>query len=134
MSIARIARYFVFTLLASCGGLLAQGHRAIVLGRIVDPSGAVLPGVEVKVIQKATSVVRNTVTNSSGNYEVPGLFPGIYRIEASLTGFKIGIIDDVPVQSDQRVQVDVRLEIGQISDSVMVTAQKATLDKASARR
>ena len=114
------------------GALLAQAHRAIILGRIVDSSGAVLPGVEVKITQKATNVVRATVTNASGNYEVPGLFPGVYRIEASLPGFKTGIVDDLTVQSDQRVQVDLKLEVGQITDLVTVTAEQAVLDRAKA--
>ena len=83
-------------------GLLGQSQRAIILGRAVDSSGGIVPGAEIRVIQKSTGFVRNAVTNEKGNYEVPGLFPGTYRIEASLAGFKTAVVDDVPLQGAQR--------------------------------
>ncbi|PYV09207.1 MAG: hypothetical protein DMG07_23775, partial [Acidobacteria bacterium] len=120
------------SLAGSCPFLLSQAHRAIVLGRVVDSSGAVAPGVDVKVIQKSTNVVRSTVTNNSGNYEVPGLFPGNYRIEAALSGFKTSIVDDVPVESGQRVEINHTLQVGKLTDSVTVTSDTEILDRANA--
>ena len=85
-----------------------------------------------RVIQKSTNVVWNTITNDRGNYEVPGLFPGAYRVEASLSGFKTSVVDGLPVRSGQSVEVNVTLEVGQISESVTVDSELAVLDRASA--
>ena len=111
-------------------GLWGQSQRAIILGRAVDSSGGIVPGAEIRVIQKSTGFVRNAVTNEKGNYEVPGLFPGTYRIEASLAGFKTAVVDDVPLQGAQRLEINVALEVGQISDSVVVTSRRNLLDVA----
>ncbi|PYV12301.1 MAG: hypothetical protein DMG07_17360, partial [Acidobacteria bacterium] len=100
------------------------------VGRAVDSSGGIVPGAEIRVIQKSTGFVRNAVTNEKGNYEVPGLFPGTYRIEASLAGFKTAVVDDVPLQGAQRLEINVALEVGQISDSVVVTSRRNLLDVA----
>src|SRR5439155_17731066 len=68
----------------------------------------------------------------TGNFEVPGLFPGAYRIEASLTGFKTSVVDDVPVQSGQRVQIDLTLNPGEIAETVTVTSGPQILETANA--
>src|SRR5262245_36353004 len=72
--------------------LYGQAHRAIILGQVTDPSGAAVSNAEVRVIQSSTAVVRITRTNASGHYEVPGLFPDTYRVEASHPGFKTAVV------------------------------------------
>src|SRR2546425_1250394 len=98
----------------------AQAQRAIILGQVRDASRSVVPGADIRVIQTATSATRSTITNDAGNYEVPGILPGIYRVEASLAGFKTSVATDIHVASAQRVTVNLVLEIGQISDTVTV--------------
>ena len=73
---------FAILLLSAAGALYAQAHRSIILGQVTDSTGAVIAGAEVKVIQKSTNVTRATVTNQDGHYEVPGLLPDTYRVEA----------------------------------------------------
>lgn len=130
--LSHLSLHVVLLFAALTSTVFGQAHRAIVLGRVVDQSGGVIPGVEVKVIHKATNTKRQTVTNDNGNYEVPGLFPGIYRIEAGLPGFKTSVVDDVPVASGQRVPVDVKLEVGDLSDSVKVDSSGEILEAANA--
>ncbi len=118
--------------LCACAPLLGQAQRAIVLGKVTDASGALVPGADVKVIEIATSVVRSTVTNSEGNYEVPGLMPGRYRVEASLRGFRTALVDNIPVAGAQRAEIAITLVVGEISDSITVTSDEQILDTANA--
>ena len=57
-------------------------------GRVTDPSGAILPGVEVTVTNESTSQTRVVVTNETGLYNVPLLTSGTYSVQASLPGFR----------------------------------------------
>ena len=101
-----------------------QAQRAIILGQVRDTSDSVVPGAQIRVIQTATNVVRSTITNDAGHYEVPGLLPGAYRVEASLPGFKTTVAADIEVASAQRVTVNLVLEIGQLADTVTVESSQ----------
>jgi hypothetical protein len=127
-----VTKLIIIALLASPSLLVAQAQRAIILGRALDPNGGAIPGVEVKVIQKSTNVARTTLTNERGNYEVPGLFPGTYRIEAVRQGFKTSITDDVPVESAQRVEVNISLQLGTMAQSIEVKSEQQILNVANA--
>ncbi len=129
---SRLAFGLLICLGVSASNLYPQGLRAIILGRVVDSSGGVVSGVAVQVIHVSTNTIRHTLTNETGNYEVPGLFPGVYRIEAALVGFKKAVIESVPVEGGQRVERDLTLEVGEISDAITVTSEQAILDSASA--
>src|SRR5215467_4281801 len=76
---------FVFGV--SCADVWAQAT-AQISGTARDQSGAVLPGVEIRVTQTDTSITRETVTNETGSYALPNLPVGPYRLEASLPGFR----------------------------------------------
>jgi len=70
--------------------LLAQSQdaRGNIVGRVLDPSGAVVPGTEVKGVNDATGVVISTKTNDAGNYVLPFLVPGMYSVTAEIQGFR----------------------------------------------
>ena len=122
----------VLCLMGAGSALLAQAHRAIISGSVVDPSGAIVPGAEVRVIHQSTNIAHETITNDSGYYEAPGLLPGQYRIEAALTGFKTAVVEDIPVASAERVRVDLSLDVGEVSDTVTVTSDPTLLQSANA--
>src|SRR6476646_9319360 len=67
----------------------AFGQTAEITGRIVDPSGSVVPGAEVTVSSIATGADRVVKTNSSGYYTVPLLSPGEYRVSVQYAGFRM---------------------------------------------
>ena len=75
----------------------AQGT-AQLSGSVKDPSGAVLPGVEVSATQTATGARRTTVTDETGNYVLPNLPIGPYMLEASLPGFKTYVQSGIVLQ------------------------------------
>src|SRR5947209_1999588 len=67
--------------------LLAQSERATLRGTVTDSSGAVVPGAEVVVTEVATNIeARHFATDDNGNYKIPDLKPGIYRLQVALPG------------------------------------------------
>ncbi|MBI3209160.1 MAG: TonB-dependent receptor [Candidatus Solibacter usitatus] len=118
--------------LAAIVNLWGQAHRSVILGRVTDASGAAVPGAAVHVIAKSTNTTRTATTNAGGNYEVSGLFPDTYRIEAASAGFKKTVVDDVALTSGRSVEVNLRAEIGELKETVTVTAEKQLLDTTNA--
>ena len=123
----------IFLLLAM-GALsaLAQSTTGTIQGNIKDRSGAVMPGVEVVVNNVATNQSRTSITNERGDYTVPQLSAGSYDINASLPGFKTEVRQKVEIQVDQRVKIDFTLEVGQMSDKIMVTEEAPLVQATSA--
>src|SRR4051794_30189939 len=98
----------------------AQAVYGSISGVITDSQGAVMPGVTVTV----TSVERKTpdavVTNQSGVYMKDRLVPGKYEVKAELPGFKSAVFSDVNVSVDTQTHLNMKLDIGQVSESVTV--------------
>jgi len=106
----------------------AQETRSTVLGRISDPTGAVIPGAVVEV-RNLDSGVRATVpTNASGDFLLPFLIPGAYSMTVEAPGFKKWVRSRFQTRVDDRITIDVTMEIGQATDSVQVTAEAPLLD------
>lgn len=92
-------------------------------GRVVDGSGAALPGVSVTATNVATSIARDTVTNAEGLYSLQALQPGTYDVQITLTGFTPQSRRGVVVVTGANVTLDVSMAIAAIAESVTVTAQ-----------
>ncbi len=110
----------------------AQEFRGAVLGRITDPSGAVVPGATVKVVNDETNVAVETRTNQDGNYNVPFLIPGRYKVSVSASGFRTTVQPGVVVQVNDRIEVNLTLQIGTLADAIVVTTESPQLQTASA--
>ena len=113
------------------GPAAAQDPRGSISGRIVDSSGARLPGVTVTVTNMATAVKTPTVTNADGIYAVLFLTPGTYTVIVEMSGFKKSVRDGLEVRIGDRLTVDLTLEIGRLEETVSVTAESPLLDMAS---
>ncbi len=111
---------------------LAQESRATVIGRASDPSGALVSGAVVRATNTATSTTVSSVTNESGNYEIPYLLPGVYTVSVELAGFKKSVRDGVQLRIGDRMTLDFTLSLGDVADSVLVTAETPVLTAASA--
>src|SRR3954462_1297494 len=98
---------FVLALLlaAFAGSAFAQTFGEIT-GRVSDPSGAPVPGTSVTVTNTATNAIRQTVTTDSGDYTIPSLPPGVYRIKLEHAGFKSTASDNLQVQVQQVMRLD----------------------------
>ena len=127
-----MARRFVFVVLLvlfyGTGLTSAQDPRGTILGRVTDPSGAVIPGVTVQAINIDTGVSTSAVTNDSGNYTIPFLLPGTYQVIAELPGFKRTVRSGIQVRVSDNVEVNLQLEIGEVTESVEVVSPTPQLD------
>jgi Carboxypeptidase regulatory-like domain/TonB dependent receptor-like, beta-barrel len=108
----------------------AQDPRGTILGRVTDSTGAVMPGVEVRATNTATNVTASGVTNDGGSYNIPFLLPGTYNIRAELSGFKKFAQDNVQVRVSETVELNFRMEIGELTETVTATAESPVLDTA----
>src|SRR5204862_3857103 len=89
--------------------LASAQSTAQISGSVTDPSGAILPGVEVTVTQTDTGAARSTVTNETGSYVLPNLPIGPYKIEAGLPGFRTYVQTGVVLQVGSSPVVNIRL-------------------------
>jgi hypothetical protein len=110
---------------------LAQESRGTIIGRVTDASGAVLPGVTVKITSVSTNVTLTAETNSSGSFNVPFLLPGEYRVMAELTGFKRFVQDGVQVRVSETVELNVSLQVGAVTETTEIKSETPLLDTAS---
>src|SRR5579872_1495657 len=94
-----------------------------VTGRVIDSTSAAVPGSTISLTNVATNGVRTTLTTEAGDYTFPAVPPGIYNLKAEHPGFKTASSNSVEVQVQQTVRLDFTLEIGQVSESVEVSAQ-----------
>src|SRR5262245_39933449 len=91
---------------------------AQVSGAVRDQAGAVLPGVEVSLTQTDTGLVRQAVTDETGNYVLTSLPIGPYRLEAMLPGFRTYVQTGIVLQVNSNPVINATLDVGQVSDTV----------------
>jgi len=121
-----LQRALVLALLLSAF-LSAQDSRGRIVGRVVDPDGAVVPNAQIVVTNIATGVSARTTANEAGIFALPYLLPGTYRLTAELEGFKKFVRDNIQVRIDDSVDVTVQLEIGSVAESVEVKSETPLL-------
>ena len=105
----------------------AQRDMGTILGAVTDPSGAAIPGASITIVEESTGVTDLVESDAAGNYIRPLIKPGTYTVSAETAGFKKGVQTGVLVQSSSRVQANFVLEIGQITETIEVTAQPPAL-------
>jgi hypothetical protein len=115
----------------SASAVLGQTFGEIT-GRVSDASGAAVPGANVTLTNINTNSARTTVSNDSGDYSLPSVPPGFYKLKVERQGFKADISNNVEVQVQQTVRLDFALQVGQISESVEVQASADQLQQENA--
>jgi hypothetical protein len=115
------------SLLLCLAALYGQSERGTIRGTVEDSTGAVVPGAKVSAINVATNVETTTRSGDAGNYNIPGLSPGVYRVQVEQSGFKKLIRENVVVEVAGVTALDLSLEVGQLNDSVTVTAEAPIL-------
>ena len=95
---------------------------ATIVGDATDSSGAAIPGVTVTVIHEGTGVERQVQTNEAGQYRVTPLNPGTYTIQVELAGFKRQVRSGVVLEVSAVLEVDFTLQVGEVTETIEVTA------------
>ena len=113
--------------------LYAQGDRGTITGTVTDSTGAPIPNVVVSIVNTATNTAVRVTSTSTGEYSVASLQPGDYRVEIAAAGFKRFVESGVRAAAGGTVRLDARLEVGQVNESVEVTAQVAGLQTENAK-
>ncbi|MBK9169805.1 MAG: carboxypeptidase regulatory-like domain-containing protein [Bryobacterales bacterium] len=98
----------------------SQATFGTITGTVTDATGAVVPSVEMTVVNEGTSLVRTVVTGNDGNYSVPNLNAGNYRIQAKAPGFNTFVVRGIALEALRTVRIDVRLEVGEVGTEVTV--------------
>lgn len=98
-----------------------------IFGTVTDPTGAGVPNAKVVVTNTNTNTKTEVTTNADGNYSRGQLIAGPYRVEVESPGFRRTVSNDVLVSVDASARVDARLEVGNVSEQIEVTAEAPQL-------
>ncbi|MBA2354688.1 MAG: carboxypeptidase regulatory-like domain-containing protein, partial [Acidobacteria bacterium] len=109
---------------------VAQEFRATVTGRIADASELAVPGATVTITNTQTAEVTSVATSDDGAYSVPFLRPGVYTLRAELAGFKTYLQEKLELQVGQTATINIRMEVGELSEQITVTADAVDSSKA----
>ena len=113
--------------------LPAQDTAGKITGIVTDPSGAVVANAKVIVTNVATGIAHDTLSKSSGSYQVLQLPIGLYRVTAEAPGFeKITVDSKTPLEINQTLRIDVQLRVGTITSSVTVEGQPTQVETENA--
>ncbi|MDT4955229.1 MAG: hypothetical protein QOJ02_3367 [Acidobacteriota bacterium] len=112
----------------------AQTNKGTITGTVTDQNGGTVAGATVTVINVETNAEKSTTTSDDGNYEVPLLEPGSYRVTVSAPNFKKTIQENVTLQTAARQPVDVVLQTGEVGAEVTVTAAPTLVQTESSDR
>ncbi|HEY1963311.1 MAG TPA: carboxypeptidase-like regulatory domain-containing protein, partial [Acidobacteriaceae bacterium] len=122
---------FIALITAFTAGAFAQSVRGVLSGSVTDPSGAVVAGAKIQAINANTGVSLATASTSSGSYQFAELPLGTYNVTVTAPGFKTASFSNVLVQVNTTTALNAKLELGQSSESVTVTAAATGLQTES---
>src|SRR5262245_28571377 len=125
-----ITTVLLVSLFLVTAGFAQEGINAALAGTVSDPTGALIPGVEVTAKNTATGVTSTTVTNESGTYRFPSLQPGTYEATAALTGFQKQTFR-LTLGTSQNILQNFTLQVGGVAQAVEVTVAADALLTAS---
>ena len=128
---ARVAISFVIAL-AFALPVSAQTLYGTLLGNVTDDTGLAVPGATVKITHMETSQTREAATTATGSYNFPNIPTGTYQVDVTLTGFQSASSRNVVVQQNTSVRIDVRLAVGTLQETVLVSGTAAVLQTESA--
>src|ERR1017187_1603613 len=105
----------------------SQAVNGTIVGTVTDASGGVVAGARVTITEVNTKIVHSRDTNSSGDYSFPDLPPGTYDVTAEMAGFKKGVKTGTVLEANNSPRVDLKLQTGDVTQTVEVSANAAPL-------
>src|SRR6266478_1930581 len=128
-SACRVLLTFLFFVVV---GLLSTAHAqtetATIRGSVTDPTGAVVPGTTVRLIDLDRGLESQMTTGSAGFYTFANVRPGHYRMEVEKSGFKLVRLTGITVNVQDNVEENFKLNVGNISESITVEADKVNVN------
>lgn len=100
----------------------AQTVAGQIAGLVTDPSGAAVSGASVVVTDIDRNVTLRSASNESGFYLVSPLPPGRYRLRAEKAGFRAHLVEEIPIATQQKAELNIALQVGAVSESVTVSS------------
>ncbi len=122
------AGFLVVLTLPSLARAQARLTGADLVGRVTDESKAVLPGATVTVTNRDTNVTRTATTDGQGEFKVPALPPGTYKVTAAVQGFASQTRDGVTLQLGQTVDLEVTLKIAGTQEELTIVSEAPVVD------
>ena len=120
-----------FLSLILAAALFAQADRGSVVGTITDPSGGYVAGVSLQLRNQATNLDYSTVSKESGSFAFLNLPVGAYTLTAQGKGFQSQEIKGIAVQVNQQARIDIALRVGEVTQTVEVSASAAMIQSES---
>ncbi len=119
-------------LAASTFSLHAQSTYGGLRGLVADAQGKSITGAKVTMTDQGTNLTRSTLTNEAGEYNFASVVPASYKIEAEAVGFKKYEQLGIAVATQQFLTIDIKMEVGNVTEAVTVMAETPLLETASA--
>lgn len=113
-----------------CMGIVAwtQAGRGGISGLITDPTGAIVPGATVTLLDEATAAKHSAVSTAAGLYSFVSLAPGKYQVTVSASGFETSVLKNIGVNVDQVSTANVTLAVGKVNEVVTVNEATSLVD------
>lgn len=113
---------------------VAQVPTGTISGTVLDPTNLPIAGAEITITNQATGSVFHAKTNDSGAFLVPSLMVGTYKIEVKATGFRTSVVSQVKLDAGTQNSVPpIKLELGEVTETVTVEAATSTVQTANAQ-
>src|SRR3954463_11118818 len=109
----------------------AQSVSGTILGTVTDSSGSVIPNAKVTIVNEGTGLTRTVHADANGEFTAPSLPTGHYTVIAELTGFKTLTLSNIELGVDQRARIDMKLDVGAMTESVSVEATSPLVQTSS---
>ena len=130
----RIAPLVLCVLLGTNTTVWGQTATGTIRGSVQDSSGGVLPGATITLTNTGTNAVQATVSDGRGQYLLAGLFPGTYDLKVEMDGFKTYEQKAITLSPNDNRGIDIRLDVGQRTETVTVTAQQEVIQTETGAR
>ncbi len=119
--------------LAALLPMSGQSTFATLTGLVADPSGAAVTGAQITVVNIATGYEYKATSNEAGQYNIPTLLEGVYRLKAVAPGFQEYNVEDIRLSARDIRRIDITLSLTQVSTSVEVSAGATLVETETAR-
>jgi hypothetical protein len=123
--------FITFSLFVACA--TAQVTLSTIRGTVSDQTGAVMANAQIALTEVQTNQLRSVTSNENGDFEIPDLRPGTYRLVATAPGFKNFVADNVVLAGNEVRRVNVAMEIGSANTEVSVSAGAAVISTDSSK-